>query len=119
MQRHIGLPCHLDAVVLDYIQLDLNCFQYVNHVGALFQADGTKKRCSVEVEQTLYRRYVSIVCPRSYEPHALPLRHAGEGGGVLWRQRGAILINCTNDEYPLQVLILLPLGYEPSALPMS
>jgi hypothetical protein len=25
-----------------------------------------------------YRRYVSIVCPRGYEPRALPLRHAGE-----------------------------------------
>ncbi len=25
-----------------------------------------------------YRRYVSIVCPRGYEPRALPLRHVGE-----------------------------------------
>ena len=24
-----------------------------------------------------YRRYVSIVCPWGYEPHALPLRHPG------------------------------------------
>ena len=25
-----------------------------------------------------YRQPVSIECPRSYEPRALPLRHAGE-----------------------------------------
>jgi len=25
-----------------------------------------------------YRQQVSILCPRSYEPRALPLRHAGE-----------------------------------------
>jgi hypothetical protein len=26
----------------------------------------------------IYRRQVSILCPRSYEPRALPLRHAGK-----------------------------------------
>ena len=37
-------------------------------------------------------------------------------------QRGVPLagsVNLPNDKYPLQVLILLPHGYEPCALPMS
>ena len=32
------------------------------------------------------RRYVLIVCPRSYEPRALPLRHAGEGVAYFYVQ---------------------------------
>ena len=32
-----------------------------------------------------YRQLVSIECPRSYEPRALPLRHAGETNFLEWK----------------------------------
>ena len=78
--------------------------------------NGALLRSSRPYTGDTFRSYVLAVMSRTRCRCATPVK---EGGGVLWRQRGAILINCTNDEYPLQVLILLPLGYEPSALPMS
>ena len=53
----------------------------------------------------MYRRYVSIVRPRSYEPRALPLRHAG-------KKRSWVL------EYRRYVSIVRPRSYEPRALPL-
>ena len=37
-------------------------------------------KCVKNIKATIasfYRRYVSIVCPRGYEPRALPLCHPG------------------------------------------
>ena len=58
-----------------------------------------------------YRRYVSIVWPRSYEPRALPLRHPGD---KLPQCLDAPL-RC-EDEYRQPVSIEWPRSYEPRAL---
>ena len=53
-----------------------------------------KKRC--------YRQQVSILCPRGYEPRALPLRHAGE----------TVLLYCGRAD-------LVPaVGFDPTSSPL-
>jgi hypothetical protein len=90
-----------------------------------------------------YRRPVSIRCPRSYEPRALPLRHSGIVSGVaafyvqldglwgfggrssspshcadmaLWGVWGTLVV--PHNEYRRPVSIRCPRGYEPRALPL-
>ena len=46
----------------------------LRHTGYTGCSSALMHRCDVK---NIYRRQVSILCPRGYEPRALPLRHAG------------------------------------------
>ena len=81
-----------------------------------------------------YRRDGSNIWPRGYEPRALPLRHSGKECAVFnvtsidgkllmiqagsWGLCGSTIKRPEVKEYPRLVLIQLPQGYEPCALPM-
>ena len=57
------------------------------------------KKC---VKKRCYRQQVSILCPRGYEPRALPLRHAGE----------TVLLYCGRAD-------LVPaVGFDPTSSPL-